>query len=215
MGGTALRYFYGLPRFSEDLDFNTKDLSGEDFRELVEKLQQDIHKEGLSVSVTYGRRKDIISANLFFKDVVQKYNISDNRDIELMVKLEVNRPKWEMITESKALSLYGYNVTAVFMSRGNMLSEKICALFSRKRGRDIYDTLFMLKRKFPFNEKVLKANGIELPIKEALFSHLTNMDKHELKRLAEQVRPFLFKEDEAEMVINAPLYAEGLLSEAG
>jgi len=109
------------------------------------------------------------------------------------------------------LSMYGYNFTAILMSKGNLLSEKICALFNRKRGRDIYDTLFMLKKKFPFNENVLKANKIAAPVKSALLSHFKNIDPKELRRLAEQVRPFLFKEEDIELILKAPLYAENFL----
>jgi len=109
--------------------------------------------------------------------------------------------------------MYGYSFTSILMSKGNLLSEKVCALFNRKRGRDIYDTLFMLKRKFPFNENVLKANNIRLPVKNTLLAYLQSMDGKELKRLANQVKPFLFKEDEIELILKAPLYGEAFLSD--
>jgi len=39
------------------------------------------------------------------------------------------------------------------------------------------------------------------------------MDAKELKRLANQVKPLLFKEDEVELILKAPLYGESLLSD--
>jgi len=211
MGGTAMRYFYRMPRFSEELDFNTPGLSQREFRKIMEAVRKDIFKEGLFATVTCGRRKNLLVSNLVFNDVIEKYGISDNRGLGLMIKVEINKPRWELITESRVLSMYGYNFTAILMSKGNLFSEKICALFNRNRGRDIYDTLFMLKKKFPFNENVLKANKIALPIKDTLVSHLRGIDKKELKRLAAQVRPFLFKEDDIELILKAPLYAENFL----
>lgn len=211
MGGTAMRYFYNMPRFSEDLDFNTKDLDYQEFMDAVEDVCRNLFKEGFSVTASYNRRNNLFDAKLVFKEVIEKYALSLDRGLTLMIKIEINAPKWELITESRVLSMYGYNFTAILMSKGNLLSEKICALFNRKRGRDIYDTLFMLKKKFPFNEDVLRMNNIALPIKDNLISHLKNIDEKELKRLADQVKPFLFKEDEIELVIKAPLYAEKFL----
>ena len=211
MGGTAMRYFYRMPRFSEDLDFNTSGLTYRQFGDILEVVSKDMSKEGFSVTLSRKRRGNLFVAALLFKDVIEKYGISDRRGMNLMIKIELNKPKWELITESRVLSMYGYNFTAVLMSQGNLFSEKLLALFHRKRGRDIYDTLFMLKKRFPFNENVLKANNINLPVKDTLLSYLRTMDEKELKRLAEQVKPFLFKEDEIELILKAPLYAESFL----
>jgi len=211
MGGTAMRYFYKMPRFSEDLDFNTPSLDYQEFENILEGVSKDLSKEGFSIATSKSRRNNLFTANLLFNDVIGKYGIFDKRGMNLMIKIEINRPKWELITDSKVLSMYGYNFTSVLMSKGNLLSEKVCALFNRKRGRDIYDTLFMLKRKFPFNENVLKANNIRLPVKDTLLIYLKGMDGKELKRLANQVKPFLFKEDGIELILKAPLYGEAFL----
>lgn len=214
MGGTAMRYFYNLPRFSEDLDFNASKLSYKDFEDVVETaVKQGIVKEGFAARISYKKRGDIFTAEVLFKDAVEKYLISDKRGIDLMIKIEVNHPEWDLDTESRALSMYGYNFVAILMQKGNLLSEKVCALLGRKRGRDIYDTLFMLRKKFPFNEDVLRFNGINLPVKDTIRDYFKNMDKKELKRLAEQVRPFLFKEDDIELIINASMYAETFLED--
>ncbi len=213
MGGTAMRYFYRMPRFSEDLDFNTSGLSYQEFEEALEAVREDLSKEGFSAALSRAKRNNLFTANLDFNDVIGKYGISDKRGMQLMIKVEINKPDWELMTESKVLSMYGYNITAILMSKGNLLSEKVCALLNRKRGRDIYDTLFMLKRKFPFNENVLKANNINLPVKDTILSYLNSMDKKELKRLALQVKPFLFEESDIELILKAPLYGESFLAD--
>ncbi len=128
-----------------------------------------------------------------------------------MIKVEVNQPKWELITQTRVLSMYGYNFSAVLMSKGNLLSEKTCALLNRKRGRDIYDTLFMLGKNFPFNENVLKSNKIRLPVKDTILEYLNSLPENELKTLARQVQPFLFKEDDVELILKAQSYAEEFL----
>lgn len=213
MGGTAMRYFYRMPRFSEDLDFNTSGLGYQEFEDALKAVREDLSKEGFSVTLSHARRNNLFTANLVFNDIVEKYGISDKRGIHLMVKVEINKPDWQLMTESKVLSMYGYNITAILMSKGNLLSEKVCALLNRKRGRDIYDTLFMLKRKFPFNENVLKANNISLPVKNTILSYLKSMDEKELKQLALQVKPFLFEEDDMDLILKAALYGESFLAD--
>ena len=79
--------------------------------------------------------------------------------------------------------------------------------------RDVYDILFMLKRRFPFNKEVLTANKIEYPPKDAILECLARLPEKELTSLANQVRPFLFKEDDIELVLKATLYAERFLRE--
>ena len=212
MGGTALRFFYNLPRFSEDLDFNSPNLNAQGFKKLIQKnVKSVLSKEGFSVEVSFKQRKKLFTADLMFKGVVQQYNITDNRKAALMIKVEINCPKWDLQTESKVLSQYGYNFSSILMSKGNLLSEKLCAFLNRKRGRDIYDLLFMLKRKFSFNKKVLDANGIKDNPKEIILNELTLLSKKDLGFLTEQVRPFLFKEEDAELILKAHSYAERFL----
>ncbi|MBL7196656.1 MAG: nucleotidyl transferase AbiEii/AbiGii toxin family protein [Candidatus Omnitrophica bacterium] len=213
MGGTALRFFYNMPRFSEDLDFDTADLDFEEFRKILEHIKKGLLKEGFSSEISCKRRNNLYIAELYFQDLMKVYEITDKRGLDLMIKIEVYKPAWDLQTEPSVLSLYGYNLSSILAGKGNLISEKLCALFNRKRGRDIYDILFMLKRQFPFNENVLASNKIEGSPKELILEYLRNFSEKELKSLANQVKPFLFKEDDIELVLKAPLYAERFLRE--
>lgn len=65
--------------------------------------------------------------------------------------------------------------------------------------------------KIPFDKYVLKTVGIKGSPKDFILEWLKKLSEKELKFLAEQVRPFLFKEEDAELVLKAPLYAERFL----
>ncbi|MCG2711509.1 MAG: nucleotidyl transferase AbiEii/AbiGii toxin family protein [Candidatus Omnitrophica bacterium] len=160
MGGTAMRYFYRMPRFSEDLDFNTTGLGYQEFEDILKTVREDISKEGFSVTLSCVKRNNLFTAKLIFYDVIEKYSISDKRGMNLMIKVEINKPNWELITESK-----------------------------------------------------VKANNISLPAKDTILSYLKSMDEKELKQLALQVKPFLFKEDDMELILKAPLYGESFLAD--
>ena len=212
-GGTALRFFHNLARFSEDLDFDTPGINIEAFKDMIDGIKKGLNKEGFSLTVSSEKRNNLFVAELNFPAVMEQYKIVDKRGIGLMIKLEVYKPAWNLSYEPDVLSLYNYNFSAVLLARQNVISEKLAALLSRKRGRDIYDILFMLKKKFPFDENVLRANKIDISFKDAILSHLNGFSKEELKYLANQVKPFLFREDDIEMVLSAPLYAERFLKD--
>jgi len=212
-GGTSLRYFYDMPRFSEDLDFDTDDLTHEDFKELLKSAEKGLMKEGFSVNISPEKRKDLFIAELNFEGLMKIYGLTDTRTSDLMIKIEIYKPSWRLTSQPDVLSLYGYNFSAVLLGKGNVISEKLCALFNRRRGRDIYDLLFMLKRCFPFDEEVLKANMIKGSPKKLILEYLNKLPEKELLSMANQFRPFLFKEDDIELVLKAPTYAERFLRE--
>lgn len=207
-GGTAMRFFYNMPRFSEDLEFDTPGLSFRDFIKLSEYARKGLLKEGFSTEVSSEKRGNVYIAELHFKDVTKSYKITDTRGLDLMIKIEVYKPSWKLQSESDVLSLYGYNFSSILLEKGFVFSEKICALVNRGMGRDIYDTLFMLRKRFPFNKNVLAANKIKGSPQEIILRHLNNLSQKELTFLANQVKPFLFKEDDTELVLNAASYAE-------
>ncbi|MFH1054873.1 MAG: nucleotidyl transferase AbiEii/AbiGii toxin family protein [Candidatus Altiarchaeota archaeon] len=211
-GGTALRFYHNLPRFSEDLDFNTKRMSEKDFEDLLGKVGKALSLEGFNTTAQKKRRDTLMTANIEFTEIMSQYGITDDRGATMTVKVEVNNPPWPTETESHVTSKFGYNFTAILMSNPGLITEKLCAMLSRKRGRDIYDILHMLRRRFPFDEDILEANNIQNP-KERILRHFRGLDEKELNRLAQQVRPFLFKEDDIELILKAREYAEKYLNE--
>jgi len=213
VGGTALRFSYNLPRFSEDLDFNTPSLENDSFKKILERVEMNLSLEGFSPGISCKKREKLFIASLNFPGVMRDYGIVNRRGGDIMIKIEVNKPEWHLSTESHVLSLYGYNFSAILMSKGALLSEKLSALVSKKRGRYIYDVLFMLRKKFPFDREVLYANNIEEDPKNLILNYLSGLSEKELKRLAEQVKPFLFREDDIELILKAPQYGKKFLLE--
>jgi len=59
VGGTALRFFYNLPRFSEDLDFNTPFIEENKFEIILEHVERNLSLEGFSPRVSYKTRYNL------------------------------------------------------------------------------------------------------------------------------------------------------------
>lgn len=213
MGGTALRFFHKLPRFSEDLDFNAKDLTSGEFDSLLDLVAAALRNEGFRIKVKRKDIYDVYSARVGFESVMRDFGLTDQRGEDIVVKIEVNNPIWKIKYEPRALSSFGILFTALIMDKGSFLAEKSQAFIRRCRGRDIYDVLFMLRLKFPLDKEMFLAKKISDNPQEALLDKFRSLKEGELKRLADQVRPFLFKEDEIELVEKAPFYGQELLKD--
>jgi hypothetical protein len=69
----------------------------------------------------------------------------------------------------------------------------------------------MLSRKYPVDADVLKTLGIRENPHDAILKRVEGFSKQELKKQAESLRPFLFDEAEAELLVNAPVIVRQLI----
>jgi len=146
-GGTALRFLYGIPRYSEDLDLALERASDQyDFHVYLHAIQREFEAEGYAVSVKLSDRKVVHSAFVRFSGLLYELGISPHQTETLAVKLEVdtNPPAGaELVTtvirRHVTLQLQHHN-------RASLLAGKLHALLQREyvKGRDLYDLLWYL-----------------------------------------------------------------------
>lgn len=150
VGGTALRFLYGLPRFSEDLDFSTAGNEGDtySFERLIKKIKEEFELAGYDVSVAYNDKKTVKSAFLKFSALMHEAGISGLKDQKLSIKLEIdtNPPagavlKTDIVNKYFPLSFLSYEV-------GSLFAGKLHALMTREytKGRDFFDLGWYLSR---------------------------------------------------------------------
>lgn len=140
-GGTALRLLFGSPRFSEDLDFST--LCGKDKIETVlAKVTQRLQAElpGLKTKKLY-EGKEGLRYQLSYLDPNFKYPVNIRLDFHQQ-KL-VKHKSVSVLTTRFPIMIF----PQVFhLSGEGILAEKITAIGSRSKGRDLFDTWFLLAR---------------------------------------------------------------------
>jgi len=153
--GTALYFFYWLPRFSVDLDFDlTKDLSISQ----VDQMKNDILKYLQSKLSKIKLYEDInikIDGNLknSFRYILQY-------GWQKKLKIEVNSyiPKYQNVYHIKSLLW----VSVFVMDIKYMFAHKLCTLISRYQktsniaNRDLFDILFLLKRPTDISQKIIQ-----------------------------------------------------------
>lgn len=166
-GGTALRIFYELDRFSEDLDFSLLSSDPEFSLEPYFKgLVEEFANVGLQVSIKEKKKTKGTSIDSAFlkPETVWRELILEGMVLEaglgamvgLRIKLEVDRqPPLRFETEEKLL-LKPYSFYVKCFSKSNLFAGKMHALLFRKwqnrvKGRDWYDLEWYIRKGVPLN----------------------------------------------------------------
>lgn len=140
-GGTALRFLYGSFRFSEDLDFNTL-FKEEKIKYLIDKTLKDLNRE--VEGITFKKTKSI--ANSFSGRIFQE---NPEFKFALTVRLDFSlREKPFLIETSYIETIFpvGPYPQVTHLKIEELMAEKIRAILTRTRGRDIFDLWFFLSR---------------------------------------------------------------------
>src|SRR3989344_5326688 len=160
-GGTAATFFYGLDRFSVDLDFDLLDSDKEDY--VFDRLKSIIENYG---TLKEARKKRF---NLLY---VLSY---DDKDINAQnVKVEINRR--EFGSKYSVESFLGISMQV--MVKEDMAAHKLCAMYERigKTNRDIFDVQFFLAHDWSVNKKIIK-DRTGMTYKEFLKKAIAIMEK--------------------------------------
>lgn len=136
-GGTALMFFYDLPRFSTDLDFNLLDESKQDM--VYEKVRRILLKYG---SIDDEAKK------LYGPILVLNYGRG-----ERMLKVEISNRQFDNHYETKTLA--GTDIRV--LTTPDMFAHKLCAMGERLSPRDIFDVWFFLDQLHAsINENIIR-----------------------------------------------------------
>ena len=166
-GGTALRIFYGLNRYSEDLDFSLLQ-KNENFSlaPYFLSIQKEFESLGLKVSLrnkVKTKKTAIESAflktetlweELVLEDIVAQIGIRSNKNIKIKIEVDRNPPQGFNTEEKLMLRPYSFYVKC--FDQPSLFAGKMHALLFRKwknrvKGRDWYDWEWFVRKGVPLN----------------------------------------------------------------
>lgn len=172
-GGTALRIFHGLDRFSEDLDFSlTAADPAFDLPVYFPTLEKEVKAFGLNIAITEKEktkesniRSAFLKGNtkehllLFYPDSRAAGSVSSNETVKIKSEVDINPPayatfehKYRLLPVPYAVNLY--DMPSLFAGK---IHAVICRAWqSRVKGRDLYDYVFYLASGTPVNLKHLR-----------------------------------------------------------
>ena len=160
-GGTALRVFHGLDRFSEDLDFSLleKNIDFElkpYFDSIIEEFESlGIHvslnqkiKSAISTVDSAFLKSDTLWSELIFKNTIPQLNLSIKPIIKIKLEIDTNPPlgfKTENLLLTKPFYFYVNCFTPPDLFAGKMHALLFRKWKTRVKGRDWYDLEWYLK----------------------------------------------------------------------
>ena len=162
-GGTCLRIFHGLPRFSEDLDFSlvTKrdDIHLETF---FPAIVDEFKLSGLSVTITKKEKKDFGRVeSAFLKENTEAYEIKFQTKKTVKIKIELDTdPPLQFDTEHKLL-LEPFSFMTRCFTLPDLYAGKMHALVYRAwqkriKGRDWFDFEWYVRKNIPLDFRHLQ-----------------------------------------------------------
>ena len=177
-GGTALRIFYGLDRFSEDLDFSLmapnpdfdlprylpalgRELAAYGFNFKVEDRAKAIDSDIRSAFLKGNTREHML---VFYADERLARSFSGNDTIKIKFEVDTTPPAFATFERKYRLLPIPYEVNLYDMPSlfAGKLHAVICRAWkSRVKGRDLYDYVFYLSQGTPVNLRHLNARLVD------------------------------------------------------
>ena len=162
-GGTALRIFYGLDRFSEDLDFSLEAKNPAfDLSEYFPILEKEVRSFGLNMTVSEKvKANDSHIRSAFLKGNTKEHlllfygneqiagNVVKTEAVKIKFEVDVDPPKYAAFEHKYRLLPSPYEIKLYDMP--SLFAGKIHAVLARAwrnriKGRDLYDYVFYLSR---------------------------------------------------------------------
>jgi predicted nucleotidyltransferase component of viral defense system len=201
IGGTAIRIVYEGIRFSEDLDFDNRGLSRNDFEAVSGLIKKELELDGYNVAIK-NVFKGAYHCYIRLPGVLFEHGLSGYKEQRILIKIDAEPQEYDYREKKfliNRLGLFRY-INTVHASL--LLSQKISACLGRKRakGRDFFDVVFLKSLAEPdYNYLQLQCN---LSSKEEMINALkARADELNLAALAKDVEPFLFDADQAQRII--------------
>ena len=147
MGGTALRFLFQLPRYSEDLDFSLAE-PGRDaqFVRRMRGVKSALEAEAYGVDIRAREHRAVASALVKFHGLLYELGVSPHADEVLTVKVEIDtRPPSGATLQTRVLRRFAL-LNLLHYDKASLLGGKLHAVLTRKyvKGRDLYDLAWYL-----------------------------------------------------------------------
>lgn len=137
-GGTALKLFYNLPRYSEDIDYDS-----------LAKISPQVLRDIIKTHITK-RRWEITDDAVKYHTIFLKLRFA-GPERNFRVKIEISTR--EKALETTIISLRG--VPVLTLEPSFLMTEKLITFVERRAGRDIFDAWYILNNAYSLDETMI------------------------------------------------------------
>ena len=213
-GGTCLRIFHGLRRYSEDMDFSllakNRDFTLEPY---FPAIIEEARILGRTVTITKKDKRTFGKVeSAFLKDNTDVYNLTFQTEKALKIKIEVDvNPPLEFSTEQKLL-MQPFSFTTRCFTLPDLYAGKMHALTfrawkNRIKGRDWYDFEWYVRNRVALDFEHLKVRTKEfndIDLTKELFLELLKerISKADIDVVKADVIPYIIDKRELDIWSN-------------
>ena len=194
IGGTNLRLIQGIDRFSEDLDFDCKELSEEDFMAMTDSVVTYLRQNNIDVETRDKPNPKLMAyrRNLYFPEMLFDLGLTGHKEERLLLKVEAQNqgvPYQPVVANINRMGFFDV-----------LCAMKFAAILARQKGRDFYDTIFLLSKTKPNLDFLSARAGISSidELKTAIAERLKDVDLNQKKR---DFSHLVFNEQNAERIL--------------
>ena len=202
-GGTCLRIFHGLPRFSEDMDFTLVEKNPAIHLEnYFQPIREVFALTGKDVVITKKEKQHFGRVeSAFLKEDTTAYDIAFQTEKTIKVKIELDtNPPLLFDTEQK-LMMQPYSTMIRCLTLPDLFAGKMHALVFRNwktriKGRDWYDFEWYIRHNIPLHfahlqERIREFNGQEVTRDEFMHLLRERLANANISQVKEDVLPFV------------------------
>lgn len=209
IGGTNLRLVQGIDRFSEDLDFDCKDLGEEEFVAMTDSVVAYLRQNNINVE-TRDKPNPKLTAfrrNLYFPEMLFDLGLTGHREERLLLKVEAQDQGVPYLPEVANINRMGFFFRVHVPPQDVLCAMKFAAILSRQKGRDFYDAIFLLSKTRPDMGFLAARTGITSmeALKPALAERLRDIDLNQKKQ---DFAHLVFNERNADRILQFPSIVE-------
>ena len=213
-GGTCLRIFHGMERFSEDMDFSLLEQDKEfDLVNYFAPIKSEFKALGREVIISKKEKKKNTNVeSAFLKQETSVYNLQFTTERSIKIKIEVDTDPPKGFNTEHKLMLMPFSFMVRCYSLPDLYAGKIHALLfrawrNRIKGRDWYDFEWYVRNNIKlniehFNQRAVQSGSVS---SEGLTSNeLRKMLKDKIMKTSiemvkNDVRPFIKNPGEMEI----------------
>lgn len=163
IGGANLRIVQRIDRFTEDIDFDCKNLSSDEFVMMTDDIIDYLRNNGITVSIVKKEKPKLTAFQrvLSFPFLFNELNISANNQKPLILKIQAQDQKVNYLIERKNVKRDRFAFYVQVPPLNVLCAMKCASIIARQKASDFYDLSFLLPKTEPDVAFLYERSGVK------------------------------------------------------
>lgn len=212
-GGTCLRMFYGLSRFSEDMDFSlTQKRDDIHLENYFDAIREEFNLAGFDITITKKEKKAFGKVeSAFLKENTEAYDIKFQTKKTVKVKIELDTDPPLLFNTEQKLLMQPYSFMVRCFTLPDLYAGKMHALVYRAwqrrvKGRDWFDFEWYVRNGVPLSfwhlqERIREFNGAIVSPEEFMDQLRKKIVETDIENVKQDVIPYIVPNQQRDLDI--------------